>query len=431
MAIEDEDMRRRWEKRERLKKQRKKQQRRLIIGLIAAAVVLIAVGVLIFFMARDAQPGTPADPQPVRTTPAPTTAPGETMGPDTTVIHIAAAGDFNITDKTIASGGTLFSYTDAIMDVVPLLADADLTLMNFEGNLAGAPYGTETRSAPQSVADALDAAGVDFLQLANSWSLKNGIIGLNKTISNVRLAGMEPLGVYSTNSEARNAGGYTICTVKGVKIALVAFTKGMDSGKALPVGSEKCINVLYKDYDSTYNKVDYDGIQKILKDAKDEKPDLIVAMLHWGSEYNDTISDTQKKLRDYLFGQGVNVILGSHPHYVQSMVHDVGANTFIAYSLGDFFGEGSRNGTAYSVVLDLEITKDNRSGETRITGFDYTPIYSAEGSDGLLQVMRLEPAITAYENKYIDRVSESVYESMKYALERIDKRINAPVEDKK
>ncbi len=425
MAIEDEDMKRRWEKRERLKRERLKQRRRTILGLVIAGVVLIAVGVLIFIMGRgDGAPAVQLT-RPPETTQAPTT-PKETMGPDTTVITLAAAGDLNITDGVIASGGTAFDYTRAFLDVVPLLSDADITVLNLEGNLAGAPYGSAGRSAPQSMADALKRAGVDFVQMANSWSLKNGILGLNQTLTSLRLAGLEPLGAYGSNREANQSGGYTICTVKGVKVALVAFTKGMDSGMALPAGSEECVNVLYTDYDSTYKKVNESGIRSILRSVQDENPDVVVAMVHWGSEYNDTISKSQETIRDLMFAEGVDVILGSHPHYVQSMVHDAAAGTFIAYSLGDFFTDSTRSGTNYSVVLKLEITRDNRSGETKVTDFSYTPIYTAAGSDGLLRILRMEPAIAAYEQKYIDRVTKEVYEDMKYSLERIEKRIHTP-----
>ncbi len=441
MSIENEDMKRRWEKRERMRQQAKKQRKRLIIGLIAAGIVLVAVGVLIFIMGRKGEK-KPAQTTPPAvsetnpdgslltvpaTTPEPTTTAEKESGPDATVIHLAATGDLNVTDKTIASGGTMFNYTNAFLDVVPVLSGADITVTNFEGNLIGSPYGGEGKSAPQSMADGLYRAGVDFVQVANSWSLKNGQSGLKQTIANFRLAGIEPLGAYSSNSDAERAAGYTLCTVRGIKIAFVAFTKGMDKGQAMEPKYDQCINVLYTDYDSTYKRIDRDGIRSVIASAKEEQPDVIIALVHWGSEYNDTISDSQKDIRDLMFSEGVDAIIGTHPHYLQAMEYDQKKGTFVAYSLGDFMGDGTRAGTNYSVILDLEITKNNRSGETRVTGFSYTPIYTTEGSDGLLRVMRLENAIKAYEEKYLDRVSQSVYEDMKYSLERIEARIHEEV----
>ncbi len=438
MSIENEDMKRRWEKRERMRQQAKKQRKRLIIGLVIAGIFLAAVAVLIIVMSQGgekkpeatqpiASDTSPGETTPAETTPEPTTTQGSYSNADKTVIRLAAAGDFNVTDKTVAAGGTMFNYTNMLLDVVPVLSRADITVMNFEGNLIGSPYGSQTHGAPQSMADALYRAGVDFVQVANSWSLENGHSGLSQTISNFRLAGLEPLGAYTTNAEAERTGGYTLCTVRGIKIAFIAFTKGMDSGRAMQPKYDQCINVLYTDYDSTYKRIDRSGITAVIDRAKEEEPDLIVAMVHWGSEYNDTISESQKDIRDLMFSQGVDAIIGTHPHYLHAMEYDEKKGTFVAYSLGDFTGDGARSGTAYSVILELEITKDNRSNKTKITGYTYTPIYTTEGSDGLLRVMRLENAIASYESKYLDRVSQAVYEDMKYALERIHARIHAEV----
>jgi GTP-binding protein len=111
--------------------------------------------------------------------------PNETTAPvDTPVIHMAAAGDLNVTEKVIAAGGDSYDYTGMMLDVAHLLADADITALNFEGNFYGAPYGTD-RSAPQALADALARAGVDVLQLANTYSIYKGTAGLSSTINAV------------------------------------------------------------------------------------------------------------------------------------------------------------------------------------------------------------------------------------------------------
>ena len=48
----------------------------------------------------------------------------------------------------------------------------------------------------------------------------------------------------------------------------------------------------------------------------------------------------------------------------------------MAYSLGDFFGDAVRGCSNYSIILDLEITKDSSTGATRVTDWTYTPIYT-------------------------------------------------------
>ena len=104
----------------------------------------------------------------------------------------------------------------------------------------------------------------------------------------------------------------------------------------------------------------------------------------------------------------------------------------VAYSLGDFFGAASRAGTDYSIILDLEITRDNASGDTRVTSYSYTPVYTLTedtSPDGQRQVVQLDRAIAAYEENFVGKVSESVYNDMTHALERVHERIKPTVEE--
>ena len=154
MALEPEELQRRRQERALRRAQRKARKRKLILYLCAACVILLACGILIARVVSNGR-SSAANTTPVEATPS-------------TVIHIAAAGDLNVTDQVVAAGGSSYDYTKAFMDVLPLLAEADLTLLNFEGNLCGTPYGTSSGSAPQELVEALRSAGVDMLQLANS-----------------------------------------------------------------------------------------------------------------------------------------------------------------------------------------------------------------------------------------------------------------------
>ena len=445
MATSPEEWKARRIRREEQRAQQKAKQRKMLILLLGAVAVLLLCVVLLTAVtskkgesAQNAEVAQTQDTssQVEQTDPASETLEtqaGETEQADQTeptevddkikTIHIAAAGDVNITDKVVASGGMNYNYTDTFMDVAHLLADADVAVVNLEGNLCGAPYGSATASAPQGLMDALNKAGVDLVQLANSYSINKGISGLKQTIDGVRASGMEPIGAYADEAAYREGKGYTICTVEGIKIAFVAFTKGMD-GMALPAGSENCVNLLYTDYESTYQNVNKEGITKILDAAAKENPDVVVAMLHWGSEYNDTISTSQESIVKFLKESGVDAIIGTHPHYVQKMEFDPEEGTFVAYSLGDLISDAERSGTQYSVILDLEITKDLRNGKVKITDYSYVPIYSVAEKDNPVRVVRIAEAMFAYDCYFLGRVSGETYADMQYALERVTARIS-------
>ena len=438
MPLHDDEMNMRREKREAQRRKQQAEAKRLRITLILAAVVLVlCTAGIVFLTGRSDSPETPVAAE-TRPTQKPTqaTEPATRAQKSTkTTIHIKAVGDLNVTNTVINAGVAVggYNYTRAFMDVASTLSDADLTVLNLEGNICGEPYGSDTTSAPRELLEGLRNAGVDLIQMANSCTINNGLIGLTSTLQSIRAAGLEPVGAFASESEFRESKGYTITQAQGVKVAFVAFTKGL-GGRGLPAGNDNLVNILYEDYASTYDKIDRTRITSVLKAVEAEKPDITIALLHWGSEYNDDISDTQKSIVNLMKKQGVDVIIGTHPHTVQAIEYDELAGTLVAYSLGDFFGDASRGGTNYSIILDLEITKDSSTGTTKVTNYSYTPIYTVsevETADGYRRVVRIDKTVEAWEENYLDKVSQSAKESMVYALERIEARINPPVEEKK
>ena len=438
MALDPEELKKR---REMRTARRQKRKRQMVIRLIVAALVLAGCGVGIYYLTQTTgqpiQAAVATEPEVEETKPKatePSTENPAFLEQTPVTINLVAAGDLNVTDKVVWSGqeGGEFNYTKAFMDVAPILSEADLAFLNFEGNVCGAPYGTATTSAPVQIIEGLKQAGVDMLQLANSCSITNGMLGLTSTLNNIRSVGLETLGAYTSEEEFNRTKGYTIVTINDVKIAFVAFTKGV-GGLGMPAGSEKCVNILYKDYYTKYQEIDRDRINAILKAAEAEKPDLTIALLHWGSEYNDTIYDTQKSIVSVLQKGGVDVIIGSHPHRVQQVEYDELTGNLVAYSLGDFFGDGKKDGTFYSILLQIEITKDYEAGITRVTDWSYVPIYTLAETecDGDRRVIRIDNAISAYETNFVDKVTESCYDNLKFSMERIVKRIVPPATDSK
>lgn len=383
------------------------------IGLVVAGAAMLTGIILLIVSCSHKEP-----------------APEIEVGEDT-VLHFVAGGDLTITDQLISVGEQ--GYDAIFQDVAPLIADADLSTINLEGNLAGAPYGTNTGSAPISLAYSLQKTGMDMVQLANSFSNSRGPSGLNTTIDSAIAAGLEPVGVFKNSDQFEEKRGFSLFEIQGVRIAVVAFTKGLN-GMSLLSGDEDNVNLLYKDYDSTYQKVDTEGINALLDDIDREMPDIVIALVHWGSEFNDNVSSTQKSIIKLLQGRGVDAIIGTHPHYVQKLELNEETGQFLAYSLGSFvpsYPEEKKDsalnfspvaGTEYSILLDLEITKFAATGEARITGYSYTPLFSVS-TENSIRVVRLVDAMAAYENNHLDAVSKDIYDDMVYAQKRIEARV--------
>ena len=410
----------------------KMKRRRRQTGLLVTAVLLAVAAAAGWFFLGDHEPG---ETRPVETVP-PETIPAETQAPrpqtGTTVITIAAAGDLNVTDYVLenAAHENGYDFSGTFLDVAPILSGADLTLLNFEGNHSGESYGYATGAAPLELPKALKAIGVDAVQTANSAAIRQGVSGLVTTLERFETAGLTPLGTFADSEDFRRKGGYEIVEVEGIRIALIAFTKGMDN-LGMPAGSEDCVNILYKDYSSDYKKVDTDGIARVLRNVAEEQPDLTIAMVHWGSEYNTEISKTQDKIRKQLQEGGVDIILGSHPHLLQKVDYDSIGKTLVAWSLGDFFGDAVMAGTGYSVILELEVTRDNATGEVYLSGWDYVPIYTLKPEQSISgghRVVRIREAMERYEQNFVGRITDEAYASMEKALGKIEDKLTPKTE---
>ena len=173
-----DDFQRRQEKRAELRQKRMQEQKRLRRNLISAGVVAVLCLAGILLLARNAGGETPdkkVETVPEETRPvvqmeaAEGTEETSARRKAPTTIHIRAAGDLNITKSVVESGlvASGYDFSRAFLDVYHLLSDADLTMLNFNGNISGEPYGSDTRSAPAQILDALRSAGVVYLCIHN------------------------------------------------------------------------------------------------------------------------------------------------------------------------------------------------------------------------------------------------------------------------
>ena len=85
---------------------------------------------------------------------------------------------------------------------------------------------------------------------------------------------------------------------------------------------------------------------------------------------------------------------------------------FVAYSLGNFLSDMTRDYTMESVVLNLEFTKSGETGETTITDVSYTPLYilnRGEDADRQFEILPIRGAINSslFED-YTDRMNAAI-----------------------
>lgn len=310
----------------------------------------------------------------------------------------------------------IYDFSYVYDDIRSYTEASDITISSLETTFAGEDRGYSnypTFNTPDSLATALKGIGIDIISTAGNHALDYGYSGLCRSIDVLNNAGLSHLGTYKSAEEQEQI---LIKDVKGVKIAFINYTYGTN-GIPVPSGKEYCVNLIDKEL-----------IKKQIAQAKEAKVDMIVACMHWGTEYRTTANSEQKELADFLFKNGVDVIIGNHPHVLEPMEKrtvtlDDGTikDCFVVYALGNFTADQREEITRDSAILNLTITK-NSDGKISIDKVNYVPIYMYKNkniSTKKFKILDIEKTISEYESGQDTSIGSSVYNNLKIQLQKI------------
>lgn len=319
-------------------------------------------------------------------------------------------------DAYVSSTGT-YDFSYVFEDIKEYVSSADIAIGNLETTFAGKDRGYSNYprfNTPEQLAYNLKDFGIDVLSTANNHSMDTNYNGVVSTLNYLDDAGISHVG---TNTSWYDQNEILIKEVNGIKIAFLAFTYGTNG---IPVPTDKAFAI---------NMIDDNFILKQISLAKEQNPDLICASMHWGNEYQTKQNSEQERLANLLFTNGVDVILGSHPHVLQPMEKktitlDDGStkDCFVIYSLGNFMSGQTKANTRNSVILNMSFTKNGETEKTTINSVSYVPIYMYKRSSGGTQrykVIDIEKAIQNYENGTDTSISKSVYSTLQTELNKI------------
>lgn len=316
-----------------------------------------------------------------------------------TTINMSVIGDamchsqiykaaYNSTTKT-------YDFSNIFTQIKPYISSADIAIGNLETTFAGgskAYSGYPCFNSPPTLAKNLSDIGIDVLTTSNNHSLDSGYSGLVNTIDELDKLGISHTGTFKSEEDSNKI---LIKDVNGIKFAFLAYTYGTN-GISIPSGKEYCINLINKD-----------KLKKQLDLAKAQNPDIICVSMHWGIEYKTLPNSKQKDLADFLFQNGADIILGSHPHVLEPMekrtvtlADGTTKDGFIIYSLGNFVSGQKDKYTKDSIILNLKLTKHSK-GNITIDSYDYTPIYMQDNganSSTRYQIIDLKKSIESYKN---------------------------------
>lgn len=205
----------------------------------------------------------------------------------------------------------------------------DYAIANLEGPV------TDRRRPPEksidfqfdpSVIPVLKAQGIDAVSQANNHALDQGKIGYDDSVSRLRSAGILVFG----HQVEDDAISLATTTIRGRRLAFLGFN-------------------------STDNPVSRSDAFLSIELAK-QQADTIIVYMHWGTEYRDKPDTSSVDLAHWLIDQGVDMVIGTHPHWVQ------GISSYkdkpIVWSLGNFiFDQDWSVQTRQGLAVEIELGK--------------------------------------------------------------------------
>ena len=321
-----------------------------------------------------------------------------------------------------AYDGSTYDFSYVFDDIKNYISSADIAVGNLETTFAGKERGYSNYprfNSPEQLAYNLKDMGIDVLCTANNHSMDTNYSGVVSTLDFLDDAGISHMGTSRTAEEQNQI---LVKDVNGIKIAFLAFTYGTN-GIPVPSANSYCVNLIDKDL-----------ILKQLELAKAQESDLICVNMHWGLEYQNVQNSDQEDWADFLFENGVDVILGSHPHVLQPMekrtvtLEDgTTKDCFVIYSLGNFISGQTKKNTRTSIILNINFTKDGETGKTTIGDVSYVPIYmykSSSGSTKRYKLLDITSSIAEYENGSDTSIGQSTYSTLKSELTRVNEMMS-------
>jgi poly-gamma-glutamate capsule biosynthesis protein CapA/YwtB (metallophosphatase superfamily) len=292
-------------------------------------------------------------------------------------VTIAAIGDIMVHGAQLRAawneGTQSYDFEPVFSQVKDLLSAADLTIGNLETTLPGKEElysGYPQFGAPDALAAAIKEAGVDVLNTANNHACDKGERGLVRTIKVLDGYGLLHVGTYK-DKIAYETQRILYVERNHIKIAVLSYTYGTN-GVAVPEGAYISL-------------IDQQQMAEDIRLAREQHPDFIICLLHWGTEYERYPSDSQKAMIAFLFSEGVDAVLGGHPHVLQPFELETITDKYgetrrrlVIYSLGNFVSNQRDRYRDGGIILNFTLerhTSPDKGKTMNITDVHYTPTW--------------------------------------------------------
>ena len=297
-------------------------------------------------------------------------------------VSLSFTGDILIEDALYNWMGKGYDFKNYFDKVTPYLK-ADLVIGNQEVVLGGETLGITgsdyTFNAPEEIAKQLPQIGFDVLTFTNNHSYDRGMQGIVNTRKNLKAAGIQTTGAYEKKEQRDDI---LVVERNGIRFAILAYT--YDTNQWIDAENSFAVNHFLNEehmFDDRCKKQLARDVQK----AK-EQADVVIAAMHWGTEFTYEIDAAQRDAAGFLNEQGVDIIIGNHPHCLQrveTLTNAQGKETFVMYSLGNFVSaamgvdrasEQFTNMYEIGGIVQCDVELNTKTGETTVKNKKMIPI---------------------------------------------------------
>jgi poly-gamma-glutamate capsule biosynthesis protein CapA/YwtB (metallophosphatase superfamily) len=235
--------------------------------------------------------------------------------------------------EAMAKKGTDFPFKTAL----PLVSGSDVTVGDLECPLTDRvkpPYSGMTFSAPAKTVQGLELLGLDAVTLANNHSTDFGRSAFIDTLKVLKANGIPYAGGGYNFSEAHQP---AIVESNGMKFAFLSYNS--IDGSLDATSSDAGVTWIRMPPFHTDNPSDVKMVEGDIARAK-QVADFVIPFFHWSEEYKYYPNPSMVLLAHAALDAGADMVIGQHPHSVQSIEWYKGK--FIAYSLGNFIFDQRR-----------------------------------------------------------------------------------------
>ncbi len=277
-------------------------------------------------------------------------------------VKFVAAGDNLIHGsvylQALRRGGDHYDFDYAYANTEDYFDDFDVKFINQETLVNGA-FERSTYplfSSPTDLGDKVVDMGFNVIGTSNNHCYDKGAEGIYSSLEYWNSKNVVNVGFYTDDDEK----DIKYLTVNNIKMAFLAYTYGTNG---LVLYDDNCPHIIHPD--------DFEIVERQVAKAK-ENSDIVIVSCHWGYEDTNEINEYQKMVADRLNVMGVDVIIGTHPHVIQTVEwHTNSENdnkTLICYSLGNFISAQSRGNNMLGGLFQFDIVKTyDREGNYEIT----------------------------------------------------------------